>query len=173
MDNNGVLIQLPAIAAGGVVSATGALVFGIGTQTNNALGPAKVMTVDANGNITTVFRGQSYASSFIDSGSNGIFFLDAATTGLPLCSDFTDFYCPAASQALTATNRGGNGVSGDVNFNVGNADAFNASFSAIAEIAGPNAGGFDWGLGFFFGRSIYTAIEGSSTPGGQGPYFAY
>ena len=173
MDNNGVLIQLPAIAAGGTVSVTGALVFGIGTQTNNALGGAKAWTVDANGNIKTVFKGQSYPSSFIEAGSNGIYFLDASTTGLPLCSDTADFYCPAATQALTATNRGANGAGGDVSFNVGNADAFNASFSAISEIAGPNPGGFDWGLGFFFGRSIYTAIEGSSTPGGQGPYFAY
>ena len=172
-DNNGVLIQLPAVASGGAVSVTGALIFGIGTQANNALGSAKALTVDANGNITTVFGGQSYPSSFIDAGSNGVYFLDASTTGLPICSDNADFYCPAASQTLSATNRGANGATSAVNFNVGNADGFNASFSAISEIAGPNPGGFDWGLGFFFGRSIYTAIEGSSTPAGQGPYFAY
>jgi hypothetical protein len=172
-DNNGVLIQLPSVAPGGAVSVTGALIFGIGTQANNALGSAKVLTVDANGNITTVFSGQSYPSSFIDAGSNGIYFLDASTTGLPLCSDSADFYCPAVSQTLSATNRGANGATSAVSFNVGNADGFNGSFSAISDIAGPNPGGFDWGLGFFFGRSIYTAIEGASTPGGQGPYFAY
>jgi hypothetical protein len=172
-DNNGVLIQLPAVASGGGVSVTGALIFGIGTQTNNALGAAKVLTVDANGNITTVFAGQSYPSSFIDAGSNGIYFLDAPTTGLPLCSDNADFYCPTTSQALSATNRGANGATSAVSFNVGNADRFNATFAAISEIAGPNPGGFDWGLGFFFGRSVFTAIEGASTPGGQGPYFAY
>ncbi len=33
--------------------------------------------------------------------------------------------------------------------------------------------GFDFGLGFFFGRSVFTAIEGQGTPGGAGPYFAY
>jgi hypothetical protein len=33
--------------------------------------------------------------------------------------------------------------------------------------------GFDWGLPFFFGRTVYTAIEGQSTPAGVGPYFAF
>ncbi|MBS1228286.1 MAG: hypothetical protein H6R17_1563 [Proteobacteria bacterium] len=32
---------------------------------------------------------------------------------------------------------------------------------------------FDWGLPFFFGRRVFTAIEGRSTPGGNGPYVAY
>jgi hypothetical protein len=33
--------------------------------------------------------------------------------------------------------------------------------------------GFDWGVPFFFGRNVFVAIEGSSTPGGTGPYVAY
>jgi hypothetical protein len=172
-DNNGVLIQLPAVPAGGTVSVTGSLVYGIGTQSNNALGSAKVLTVDASGNITTVFNGQSYPSSFIDSGSNGIYFLDAATSGLPICPDSADFYCPPTLQSLSATNRGANGVAAPVLFNVGNADMLDARFSAFNEIAGPNPGGFDFGLGFFFGRSVFTAVEGQSTPGGAGPYFAF
>jgi hypothetical protein len=172
-DNNGVLIQLPTVPIGGAVSVTGALVFGIGTQTNNGLGSAKVLTVDADGNITTLFGAQSYPSSFIDSGSNGIYFLDAATTGLPLCPDTSDFYCPATLQALSATHRGANGTTNAVTFNVGNTDTLNSRFAAFSEVAGPNPGGFDWGLGFFFGRNVYTAIEGRSTAGGQGPYFAY
>jgi hypothetical protein len=172
-DNNGVVIQLPTVPIGGAVSVTGALVFGIGTQANNALGSAKVLTVDANGSITTIFGGQSYASSFIDTGSNGIFFLDAATTGLPMCPVNSDFYCPATVQTLSATNRGVNGVTSAVSFNVGNADSLDARFSAFSEVSGPSPGSFDWGLGFFFGRTVYTAIEGASTPGGQGPYFAY
>ncbi len=172
-DNNGVVIQLPAVPAGGAVSVTGSLIYGIGTQSNNALGPAKVLTVDAAGNITTVFGGQSYSSSFIDSGSNGIYFLDAASTGIPLCTDSADFYCPLMPQSLSATNRGANGVAVPVPFNVGNADMLEARFSAFNEIAGPNPGGFDFGLGFFFGRSVFTALEGQPTPGGVGPYFAY
>jgi hypothetical protein len=58
-DNNGVMIQLPSVATGGTASLTGALVFGIGTQSDNALGSAKVYTTDGAGNFTTVFNGQS------------------------------------------------------------------------------------------------------------------
>src|SRR4249919_1572375 len=133
-DNNGVVIQLPAVAAGGAFSVTGSLVYGIGTQSNNGLGSAKVLAVDALGNITTIFSGQSYPSSFIDSGSNGIFFLDAGTSGLPVCPDSADFYCPATPQSLTATNRGANGVTLPALFNVGNADALDSRFSAFNEI---------------------------------------
>ena len=129
--------------------------------------------MDAIGNITTVFSGQSYAASFIDSGSNGIYFLDTTSTGIPLCPDSSDFYCPASTQSLSATNVGVNGVSVPALFSVGNADALNSRFFAFSEIAGPNPGGFDFGLGFFFGRTVFTAIEGQATPGGAGPYFAY
>ena len=30
-----------------------------------------------------------------------------------------------------------------------------------------------WGLPFFFGRNVFVAIEGQSTPAGVGPYWAY
>jgi hypothetical protein len=33
--------------------------------------------------------------------------------------------------------------------------------------------GFDWGLPFFYGRTVYTAIESQATPAGVGPYFAF
>ena len=38
VDNNGVIIQLGSVPAGGAPSVSGLLVFGIGTQTNNGLG---------------------------------------------------------------------------------------------------------------------------------------
>ena len=42
-DNNGVLIQLPALPAAGAATATGSLIFGIGTQSNNGLGNATIL----------------------------------------------------------------------------------------------------------------------------------
>ena len=172
-DNNGVSIQLPSVPAGGSLTATGMMVFGIGTQSDNSLGAAKVFTVDASGNLSTSYGSQTYGGSYIDSGSNGIFFLDAGTTGLPVCTVSTDFYCPASLSAQSATIRGLNGTNSAVAFNVGNADALNGRFTAFNEVAGPNPGGFAWGLSFFFGRTIFTAIEGQPTPGGVGPYFAF
>ena len=174
-DNNGVVVELPAVAAAGSAAVSGSLVFGIGTQSNNALGAATILTVTGDGTMTTVFQGKSYGETFLDTGSNGIFFLDSPTTGLPLCPDTSDFYCPSTPQAFTATHRGANGVSVAAQFGVGNADQQlnNLLFFAFPMLAGPNAGTFDWGLPYFFGRNIFTAIESQSTPGGFGPYWAY
>lgn len=172
-DNNGVVIQLPTVPTGGAASVAGTLTFGIGTQSNNALGSAKIFTLDGNFNFGTTFNGVAYPSSFIDSGSNGIFFLDSATAGLPNCPLSTGFYCPTTLTPLSATQRGLNGTSNLVAFNAGNVDRVNATFSALAEATGSNPGGFDWGLPFFYGRTVFTAIYGRSTPGGTGPFWAY
>jgi hypothetical protein len=173
INNNGVVIQLPAVQTGGTASLAGTLTFGIGTQSNNALGSAKIFTLDNRTNFTTVFSGQSYGSSFIDSGSNGIFFLDAATTALPDCKNSAGFYCPTSLTPFSATQRGLNGTTNVVAFNAGNVDRVNATFSVFAEATGSNPGGFDWGLPFFYGRTVFVAIAGRSTPGGAGPYWAY
>lgn len=172
-DNNGVLIQLPSVAVGGAAAVSGSMFFGIGTQSNNALGSAKVLTTDANGDFTTVYNNQSYAKSYVDSGSNGLFFLDTAATGIPVCSDSKDFYCPSTRQSLSATVRGANGATAAVTFAIDNADNLSGRFSAFSEIGGPNPGAFDWGLPFFFGRTVFVAIEGQSAPGGVAPYWAF
>jgi hypothetical protein len=179
-DNNGVMIDLSSIAAGGAANATGTLVFGIGTQANNGLGGATVLPIDDNTlTFTTVYAGQEYPMSLIDSGSNGLYFLDSSTTNLPLCpgSQYDDYYCPAASVSLSATNLAVNGASSTVNFTVANATALfqNQYAYAFDDVAGPSSGGnyFDWGLSFFYGRKVFTAIEGADAPGGPTPYFAY
>jgi hypothetical protein len=172
-DNNGVVLQLPSVAAAGQPSVSGSLIFGIGTQGNNSLGSAHVLTLDARGNITTTFNGQAYPNSFIDSGSNAIFFLDSATTGLPPCPSSIGFYCPPIRRSFSAVNTGANGVSVTVQFSAGNVDAVNATFSAFPDATGVNPGAFDWGLPFLYGRTFFSAIEGRSTPGGVGPYFAF
>ncbi len=55
-DNNGVLVSLPSIPEGGQATVSGSLIFGIGTQTNNALGSAQVYAADAFGNIQPPIR---------------------------------------------------------------------------------------------------------------------
>jgi len=175
-DNNGVLIELPAVT-GAETSITGSLIFGIGTQSNNALGKATVYTVNpSTGDITTRFNNNTY-TSFLDTGSNAIYFLTTAATGIPTCKDLTFWYCPTSTQSLSATNQGANGASGTFTFTVGNADTLTSNLSiAVADgLAGPNsdAGTFDWGLPFFYGRHVYTAIDNQTTPGGVGPYWAY
>ena len=172
-DNNGVAITLPSVPVGGLLATMGMMRFGIGTQSDNALGASQVQTTDVAGNFTTIFNGQSFGSSFIDSGSNGLYLLDTATTGLPTCPDAPDFYCPPALREFSATNRGANGAAKAVGFHIGDTDTLNGDFTAFSEVGGPNPGLFDWGLPFFYGRSVFVAIEGQSTPGGTGPYWAY
>ena len=76
-DNNGTIIVLSAVAAGGAASVTGSLIFGIDTQSNNQSGTQTVLTLQTSGayagDLTTIFNGQTLAASFIDSGSNGTF----------------------------------------------------------------------------------------------------
>jgi hypothetical protein len=178
-DNNGSMLTLPAVGASGQASVTGTLTFGIGTQANNALGSAQVYTMGPGDNlayaITTTYKGTAYPDSFIDSGSNGLFFTDAS---IPGCTRSTGFFCPASTLSLTATNTGANKVSGVVNFSVASADALLLTNNlAYSNLAGSGAGlgiaAFDWGLPFFYGRTVYTAIENRATPGGTGPYYAY
>jgi hypothetical protein len=172
-DNNGVIIDLPAVAAGGQASLTGTLIFGIGTQGNNGLGSASVYTLDANNDIKTTYKERVMTGSFIDSGSNGWFFDDAAI--LACGGANTGFYCPATTLALTAIITGMNGMqSPTIPFSVGNAAAM--TNSVLPGLAGPSDGSstsFDWGLPFFFGRRVYTAIEQMGAPGGTAPYVAF
>ena len=173
-DNNGVIVELPAIPSIGANNVSGSLIFGIGTQSNNGLGNAQVFGVDPNyGLFTTYFNGVNYPDSIIDSGSNGIFFTDVTRT--PTCFS-ENFYCPTSTQNLTAQNQGTNGATGNVSFSVANANTlFSSGNAAFNNLGGPSfdPAGFDWGLSFHFGRNVYTAIEGKATPGGTGPYFAY
>jgi hypothetical protein len=173
-DNNGVILQLPAIGSAGAETASGTLLFGIDTQGNNAMGSATVVTVDNGGNFVTMLNGQRM-NGYIDSGSNALFF----ASSISACKLNTDFYCPASVQTLNATNQSasGTGSVSTVSFNVAAADtlfANNATFTAFDNLAGSNTpGGFDWGLPFFYGRKVFVAIEGQNTSAGLGPLFAY
>jgi hypothetical protein len=176
-DNNGVAVRLPAIDPAGAVTVTGSLIFGIGTAPNNGLGAAQVIPIDTvNGYFTTAFGGQSLTASYIDSGSAWYAFPDSS---IPQCGGaFANFFCPPMGLSLTATNTGQNQVSIVTPFDVADAEALidsgNTAFDDLATTAffGPS-GYFDWGLSFFYGRTVFTAISGAMTPGGVGPYFAY
>ena len=187
VDNNGVIIQIPSVPTGGLASTTGKLTFGIGTQANNGLGNATVMTpVDGYGNIWTTYPvgGKQY-TGFLDSGTNTYTFLNSATSGLKLCTSpaFASFYCPSTPTSLTATISGKNNASTQVTFTVADPTRVSANISVLStlgtEMPGfPSSGtssvpDFLWGLPFYYGRTVYTAIENQETPGGQGPYFAF
>jgi hypothetical protein len=177
-DNNGVIVQLPSVAAAGASTVTGYLIFGIDTESNNASGTQTVLTVDEQDDLTVTFNGQSLPESFIDSGTNGIYFNDS---NLPVCSEsgLGDFYCPSATQSFSATLTGNNGVTSSVQFEVANTlNLFNdnPSFTAFVDLGGTYPGStmsVDLGLPFYYGRRVATALEGETTTVGTGPYFAF
>jgi hypothetical protein len=183
-DNNGSIVVLPSVAAGGASNVTGSLIFGIDTQSDNASGTETVLTVDDNAELIVNFNGQTLASSFIDSGSNGIFFADAS---ISLCtappndptSQIVNFYCPASTLTLPITIQGMNGtMTNNLTFGVGNTETMlNSNFDAYPQLAGTlpagNAGTFDYGLPFFYGRRVAVAVQGAMTTAGTGPYIAF
>jgi hypothetical protein len=182
VDNNGVILALPMIPEAGQVSASGTLTFGIGTQSNNALGNATVLTLDSSGNFTTTYKSQTLSSSFIDSGSNGLYFPDSTITVCPNTQanpQASDFYCPASPLMLTALNQGGNGAMSTVPFEIISLNSLDGNFYALPTVGGPAAANatlgsyFDWGLPFFYGRPVYAAIDGMTAGSAIGPYNAY
>jgi Protein of unknown function (DUF3443) len=175
-DNNGFLIDLPAVGSAGAVSINGSLIFGIGTQSNNQVASSRVLTTGATGYFSTLLAGQSLNTSFIDTGSNGLFFDSPA---LPVCnrSVGSSFYCPTSLVALSATQVGNNAVNNQVVFSVDNAATL---FTDPAKTVLPNLAGtignprtFDWGLPFFYGRRVFTGIEGQPSVIGTGPLYAF
>jgi hypothetical protein len=178
-DNNGVILELPSIAATGAASTSGYIIFGIGTQSNNVPGNVQTFAADPQtAQFVTSFNGHTYRS-FIDSGSNGLFFPSGVVADCG--GSLAGWFCPSSQTLLTATNSGYTGSpSGSFEFQVVSMrDLLNnpgawvfPSMSGSSGSGGLN-GLFDWGLPFYLGRNVYLGIEGTSSTLGTGPYWAY
>jgi hypothetical protein len=180
-DTNGLSISIPSIPATGASSVTGSMIFGIGTQANNSSSAVKIYELDEYGNFPqVVYNGISYTSpnngSFIDSGSNALYFSDAASlasTGIVACgSQDAGFYCPVTTVPFTVTVYGANNVNGAVQFSIGNAanaaTFFSSGLAAFNDLGGDSGTGastdyVDLGLPFFFGRQVFVGIAGSNS----------
>jgi len=188
VDNNGTIISLPASPTAGEASMTGTIYFGIGTQTNNGLGSATVLTTTSStspngaGLFTVDFNNASLNESFIDSGSNLYVFADSA---IPQCTqtNYTDYFCPVNPVTLSINLVGGTGATASASIVINNAYTFFDNNNAVVPgIGGPPSTfnqssiypqSFDLGLPFFYGRNVYTAIENRPAGSSTGPYFAY
>ena len=172
-DNNGIILELPSVPAGGAANPTGGvLVFGINTEINNKIGSATVLDAMDTGDLTATLNGTNQGNGYFDSGSNANFFTDSSLTVCP--SPNEGFYCPTTAVVTeNATMAGTNTGAIATPFNVENADNLfaNASLTAFDDLGGPNPkSGVDLGAPFFFGRNIYTGIAPAS--GASPPYFA-
>jgi len=196
-DNNGVEILLPSISSAGApllpytdaggtnLVPAGQLIFGVGTQANNAVGNATLYATDSRGNFpNVVYNGVSYTSAgFLDTGSNALFVSDPVTLGILNCAD-NPYYCPNTTTPISLTTYGANGTSGTVNLNIANADTLfgnNPGYAAFNNLAGqsgtdPFTDYFDLGLPFFFGRTVFVGIGGTTVPNNVSApngYFAF
>jgi hypothetical protein len=168
-NNNGLVVVMPQVPLGGAEPSLGAVVFGLGTQANNQIGAATVMDLDPQGFLTTNYKGVAYAS-FLDTGSNGIYFHD---TQLATCGAL---YCPFLPEPRSATLTSPLGVTAAIDFLV-DSPFWLQPDAATAHVAGVDAAPlsslFNWGLPFFFGRAVHLAIQDAPTPAGRGPYWAF
>lgn len=179
-DNNGLIVELPSVPVGGTNSTQGYLVLGIGTQTNNIpTGVTSLPINPSNGEFTTTFNGTTL-NSFLDTGSNGVFFPNPSNSSLPDCrslnSSLAGWYCPPIPLNLTSVTTGSTGSPSDtIPFEIGNlANLLTTNHSVFVE-AGANMGGslFDWGLPFYLGRNIYVGLQNATSSLGTGPYVAF
>ncbi|WP_109484232.1 DUF3443 domain-containing protein [Paraburkholderia sp. C35] len=174
VDNNGVIVQMAPISSTGAASATGTVVFGIGTQSNNGNSAATTYTTDASGDLVNSTFNGTKISTFMDSGSNGYFFQD---NSIAMCGgDLSSFYCPSSTQQRTVNLVGANNATGSVTLNIANAQTLlsNASNYAFNDLGGQigSLSAFDLGLPFFFGRYVYYGIDKRAS-GGAAPFVAF
>lgn len=178
-DNNGVLLALKSISTNGAASPVyGVLTFGIGTQSDNSLSGLTKYTVSSNNTcgsnssyIEASFTGGSNGScSFLDSGSNGLFF-QTSNSAFTTCNTY--WYCPSPSPyPISLTLTGGNGTSGTFSLSILSENTIAASNNiAWNDLAGPygSSGTFDAGLPFFFGRTVAVGYN----TGGQTAFWAF
>jgi hypothetical protein len=174
-DNNGTLIVMPSVPDTGASVVRGRLVFGIGTNANGnnqpVLGAPRLYietdpTKENYFYLTTTMGGKTYANSYIDSGSNGLFFDDSS---LPTaCSGGgagSAWYCPSGTQLRSAVLSDPFGTQATVNFSITSTDVLfstsNTAFGTLGGAAGSaNPGAFVWGMPFFYGRRVFTSIWG-------------
>lgn len=185
-DNNGTAVVLPALPALGAAKVRGRLVLGIGTKANNQLpATARVLPVETNPSLNSYLYvstrlGQTdFPSTYIDSGSNGLFFDDPA--GMALCAVAVggegQWFCPSTQQSRLATLTGADGTTANVNLEVVSANALfattNVAFATLAGSTGSaNPGAFVWGLPFFYGRTVFTSIW-EQPLAVSGPWYAF
>ena len=165
--NNGLVVQLPSVNSLGAPNLSGKMILGVNTANNNQISTESIFELNSFAEFFTVYKG-ARIRSYMDTGSNGIFFNDAITrcTGP---SGFTGFYCPNTTMNLTATIRSYLGVSKTIDFSV--AQPQSMSYPVQPSLASISSSSFIWGLPFFYGRKVFIATEGMGVP--NAPFIAF
>jgi hypothetical protein len=183
-DNNGLAIQMNSVPSAGAATATGKMVFGLGTRSNNQFPTLQVLATTSQGYLfgalsSSTLAGGSFSSTFLDTGSNGIFF----DSNLPNCGYPNDsgFYCPLADVVFSVALGSAGAGQARKSFTITNAAAlFQKGNTALPTLGGTlNAQGLlDLGLPFFYGKTVVIGIDGMAATGvgtstATGPFYAF
>jgi len=168
MHNNGIVIDLPAANSSSQKIILGKMILGINTAENNKLKMEDVFFLDENGFLTTIYEGEIYPDSLIDTGSNAIYFPDKS---IATCSLSRSFYCPVSPLAKSALIISGP-IRQAVDFKVLNADLMPRGEAVLPNLTGAKPV-FIWGLPFFYGRKVFLSIGGNSLRGQTKPMIAF
>jgi hypothetical protein len=185
--NNGVVLVLPQVTGLGAFKVHGELIFGINSLFNNQLAATANrinLGVDWKNNfasylnVTTTFKDKVVANSYLDTGTNALFFAD---TGIANCVG-SSWFCPADLLHLAAVISNGDNPQLNrtvINFDIGNADAlFSTTNTAFQILGGTHVSGgapsqsFAWGLPFFYGRRTYLSIW-QQAGAESGPWYSF
>jgi len=183
-DNNGFAIQMDSVPSAGAANATGKMIFGLGTRANNYFPTLRVLATNSQGYLygalssNSVLAGGNFPNTFLDTGSNGIFF----DSNLPNCTPPHDsgFYCPLADIAVNVLLGSVGAVQAGGGFTLTNpAASFQKGNAALPTLGGSMGAPelLDLGLPFFYGKTVVIGIAGMSATGvgssaATGPFYA-
>ncbi|WP_323123652.1 DUF3443 family protein [Burkholderia alba] len=182
-DNNGVVLQINALGSGNAqASGSGNLILGIGTETNNKLAASTTIAytnstygmndikLQVGTNKATTFAASSDNYDAFDSGTNDLSLGVVSGLASGSCNDeFTPADCPAQPTNVSMMVTDGKGTSSTgYAFTVASySDTTINKDAALSQLA--DHGGYMLiGFPYFYGKTLYFAIEGASVSSADG-----
>lgn len=178
-NNNGLTISFNDVDSDGDTGVTGLLSFGVNTNDQNTVSTSNQYPASLQGGLplfnANFSNNQYYA--FLDTGTNTF---SMTNSEISACgSPYTDWFCPSSTTSLQINNINSNGQAVLANVSIANTlDLFNTGNTAFNNIgtALPNSFGgqyIDYGLPFFFGKTVQIVFNGKSSNNGNGPFWAW
>jgi len=179
-NNNGAILSLPSVPAGGSSSKNGYLILGIDTQSNNAsTGMTVFPCTNDHSEFKTTLQGNTFQYSLFQTLSN----YNCVESNLPIASSSNpQYYTPSSVQTLRGSILGttnhldfqlyiGNSLTISNYYQTSRALCVFSEFAAYNN----NNSGYNtlYGLPFFLGRNVFIGFESASSNLGSGRYYAF
>lgn len=175
-NNNGLTISFPNVSNTGSNNISGVMQFGVNTNSNNTITTTNNFTATLNSDGLPIFNsllnGNIY-SSFLDSGTNT---LGVSNSGLPTSSGFLN---PAANTVLNITSLNSSSVYVNTFVTIASLSSLNTNYyDAFNDIGtdlsfGTATNYIDFGMPYFYGKTIQIVFNGKSSNIGDGPLWAW